>query len=228
MKRCSLALLFGIIATILFANPLRVLAQPESLNLTPEQKTQWEEIRVETKAQIQNILTPEQQEQFQTLTSQGQRTLTSQGQRRQEVIQQLNLSEEQKTQMREIMQSLRQQVANILPEEQLEQFRQRVVAQLENLNLTPEQKTQWEEIRAQTKAQIQNILTPEQQEQFETLTSQGQRGRKAIKQLNLSEEQKTQMREIMQSSRQQMANILTEEQLEQLRQQRQMRRPKNQ
>ena len=116
MKRCSLALLFGIIATILFANPLRVLAQPESLNLTPEQKTQWEEIRVETKAQIQNILTPEQQEQFETLTSQGQRG--------RKAIKQLNLSEEQKTQMREIMQSSRQQMANILTEEQLEQLRQ--------------------------------------------------------------------------------------------------------
>ena len=45
MKRCSLALLFGIIATILFANPLKAFAQPQNLNLTPEQKTQWEEIR---------------------------------------------------------------------------------------------------------------------------------------------------------------------------------------
>jgi len=80
----------------------------------------------------------------------------------------------------------------------------------------------------QTKAQIQNILPPEQQQQFQTLTSQGQRGRKVMRQLNLFEQQKTQMREIMQSSRQQMANILTEEQQEQLRQQRQTRRPKNQ
>ena len=104
----------------------------------------------------------------------------------------------------------------------------KVLARPENLNLTPEQKTQWEEIRAQTKAEIQNILTPEQHEQFQTLTSQGERGRKAMKQLNLSEEQKTQLREIMQSSRQEMANILTEEQLEKFRQQRQMRRQKNQ
>ncbi|MDJ0516963.1 MAG: hypothetical protein QNJ74_12145, partial [Trichodesmium sp. MO_231.B1] len=48
---------------------------------------------------------------------------------------------------------------NVLTEEQLGQFRLRVLAQLENLNLTPEQKTQWEEIKAQTKGQIQNILT---------------------------------------------------------------------
>ncbi|OZH55568.1 hypothetical protein AFK68_03765 [Hydrocoleum sp. CS-953] len=105
----------------------------------------------------------------------------------------------------------------MLPQEQLEQFRQRIVAQLDSLNLTPEEKTQWEEIRAQTKAQIQNILTPEQQEQFQILTSQSQGKLEAIKQLNLSEKQKTQMRAIIQSSRQQMANILTEEQLEQFR-----------
>ncbi|MDJ0516964.1 MAG: hypothetical protein QNJ74_12150 [Trichodesmium sp. MO_231.B1] len=116
MKRRSLAILFAIIATILFANPLTVLAQPKNLNLTPEQKTQWEEIRANTKAQIQNILTPQQQEQFQTLTSQGQRG--------RKVMKQLNLSEEQKTQMREIRQSSRQQIANILTEEQQEQLRQ--------------------------------------------------------------------------------------------------------
>ena len=116
MKRRSLGLLFGIAATILFANPLKVDAHPKNLNLTPEQKTQWEEIRTQTKTQIQNILTPEQQQQFQTLTSQGQR--------RRGAMKELNLSNEQKTQMREIMESSREQMANILTEEQLEQFRQ--------------------------------------------------------------------------------------------------------
>ena len=154
MKRLSLALFLGIIAIIIFANPFRVLAQPENLHLTPQQKTQWEEVRAQTKAEIKNILTPEQQEHFPTLISQGQGKL--------EAIKQLNLSKEQKTQMCQIIQSLRQHLANILSEEQLEQFPQRVVAQLENLNLTPEQKTQWEEIKAQTKAEIKNILTPEQ------------------------------------------------------------------
>ncbi|OZH55567.1 hypothetical protein AFK68_03775 [Hydrocoleum sp. CS-953] len=116
MKRCSLAILFGVTATIIFANPLKVLAQPENLNLTLEQKAEWEEIRAQTKAEIQNILTPEQQEELETLTSQGQK--------KREAIRQLNLSEQQKTQMREIMQSSRQQMANILTEEQLQQVRQ--------------------------------------------------------------------------------------------------------
>ncbi|MDY7006220.1 MAG: Spy/CpxP family protein refolding chaperone [Cyanobacteriota bacterium] len=119
MKRQSFSLLlFGIVATILFANPLKVDAHPKNLNLTPEQKTQWEEIRAQSKAQIQNILTPEQQQQLQTLTSQGQRPRRA--------MKQLNLSEEQKTQMREIMQSSREQMANMLTEEQREQFRQQM------------------------------------------------------------------------------------------------------
>ena len=134
MKRRFLAILFGIIATVLFANPLTALAQPENLNLTPEQKIQLEEVRVETKAEVKNILTAQQQEQFQTLTSQGQPKL--------EAIQQLNLSEDQKIQMRKIMQSLRQRMANILTREQKEQFLQIIAAQIENLNLTPEQKSQ--------------------------------------------------------------------------------------
>ncbi|MGD1809556.1 hypothetical protein ACP6PL_29550 [Dapis sp. BLCC M126] len=116
MKLRSLAILFGITATILFANPLRVLAQPKNLNLTPEQKTEWEEIRTQTQAEIQNILTPQQQEEFETLTSQGEE--------RREAMKQLNLSEEQKTQIREIKQSSRQQMADILTEEQLQQVRQ--------------------------------------------------------------------------------------------------------
>ena len=119
MKRQSFSvLLFGIFATILFANPLKVNASPKNLNLTPEQKTQWEEIRAQSKAQIQNILTPEQQQQLQTLTSQGQRPRRA--------MKELNLSEEQKVQMREIMQSSREQMADILTEEQQEQFRQQM------------------------------------------------------------------------------------------------------
>ena len=116
MKHRSLALLFGIIASILFSNPLKVHAQPQKLNLTPEQKTQWEEIRAQTKAQIKNILTPEQQQQFQTLTEQGKRP--------RQAFKELNTSEDQKNQMREISKSAREQMINILTPEQQEQFRQ--------------------------------------------------------------------------------------------------------
>lgn len=116
MKRRYFPLLFGIAATILISNPLKVYAHPENLNLTPEQKSQWEQIREQTKTQIQSILTPEQQQQFQTLDSQGQR--------RRGMMKELNLSDEQKTQMRKIMESSREQMANILTEEQREQFRQ--------------------------------------------------------------------------------------------------------
>ncbi len=66
---------------------------------TFSQINQFEEIKTQTKAQIQNILTPEQQEQFQALTSEAQQRL--------EAVKQLNLSREQNTQVREIVQSSR-------------------------------------------------------------------------------------------------------------------------
>ena len=112
--------LFATIAAItLAAAPMAAFSQPkfaEELNLTAEQQAQLERIRDNKHSQIEQILTPEQRQQFQQL--QGQR------QRHREGMRALNLTEAQRNQMREIHQSARELMQNVLTEEQREQMRQ--------------------------------------------------------------------------------------------------------
>ncbi|MFH7028305.1 MAG: Spy/CpxP family protein refolding chaperone [Heteroscytonema crispum UTEX LB 1556] len=137
MKLKLMSILAGAIALSFAATPLMVNAQPnptaplpgeasqpfkkiEGLNLTQEQKDKMKEIRENTRAQIQGILTAEQQQQFQTAAQSGQR------QRPRQVFASLNLTEQQKTQIRQIMQTSKQQMQAVLtPEQQqkVEQFR---------------------------------------------------------------------------------------------------------
>jgi Spy/CpxP family protein refolding chaperone len=82
----------------------------ERLGLTETQKTQLTEVRQNTRSEIQNILTPEQQEQFQTLTANMDRRL--------EAFRSLNLNDQQKVQVWNILQSKKSQVEDILTPEQ--------------------------------------------------------------------------------------------------------------
>ncbi|MEQ9551593.1 MAG: hypothetical protein RIM23_18550 [Coleofasciculus sp. G3-WIS-01] len=112
--------LFATIAAItLAAAPMAAFSQPkfaEELNLTAEQQAQLEQIRDNKHSQMEQILTPEQRQQFQQF--QGQR------QRHREGMRALNLTEAQRNQMREIHQSARELMQNVLTEEQREQMRQ--------------------------------------------------------------------------------------------------------
>ena len=92
----------------------------ERLGLTEAQKAQLAEIRQNTRAEIQNILTPQQQEQFQTITANRDLSI--------EAFRALNLSDEQKSQVGNIFQSKKSQVEEILTPEQrqqIEKLRQR-------------------------------------------------------------------------------------------------------
>ncbi|MDJ0619410.1 MAG: Spy/CpxP family protein refolding chaperone [Calothrix sp. MO_192.B10] len=82
----------------------------ESLELTEAQKTQIAEIRQNTRAEIQNILTPQQQEKFQTITANMDRRIKA--------FRTLNLSESQKSQVWNILQSKKSQIQAILTPEQ--------------------------------------------------------------------------------------------------------------
>ena len=84
------------------------------LTLTETQKDQLAEIRQNTRSEIQNILTPQQQEQFQTITANMDRS--------REAFRALNLSDEQKSQVRNILQSKKSQVEEILTPEQRQQI----------------------------------------------------------------------------------------------------------
>ncbi|MDJ0533001.1 MAG: Spy/CpxP family protein refolding chaperone [Xenococcaceae cyanobacterium MO_207.B15] len=91
------------------------VSQIESLGLTETQKAQLAEIRQDTRAEIQNILTPQQQEQFQTITA--NRDINRQA------FKTLNLSDEQKSQVRNILLSTRSEVEEILTPEQRQQIK---------------------------------------------------------------------------------------------------------
>ncbi|MDJ0796363.1 MAG: Spy/CpxP family protein refolding chaperone [Calothrix sp. MO_167.B12] len=87
----------------------------ESLELTAAQKAQFAEIRQNTRAEIQNILTPQQQEKFQTITANMDRRI--------EAFRALNLSESQKSQVWNILQSKKSQIQAILTPEQRQKVR---------------------------------------------------------------------------------------------------------
>lgn len=106
----------------------------------------------------------------QTLPSSSQPMLLTQGKQSK-----LNLTPEQQTQMRQIGESTRAQIENILTEEQKNQLRtakeggenRRQI--WSSLNLTSEQQAQIQSIRQESQQKMKAILTPEQQQQLEQM-----------------------------------------------------------
>lgn len=119
------------------------------------------------------------------------------------MAQQLNLTDQQKTQIQGIFQTQRQQAQAIR----------------QDTSLTPEQKQdKLKALRSSTHQQVQGVLTPEQQQQMKQFREQHQGMRKGMgpgkgqggpgmAALNLTDQQKTQMQSIMQTQRQQMQSI---------------------
>jgi Spy/CpxP family protein refolding chaperone len=107
------------------------------------------------------------------------------------MAQQLNLSDQQKTQIQGFKQAERQQAASIK----------------DNASLTPEQKReQFKQLRQSTRQQVLGVLTPEQQQQMNALREQhkGMRGGMGpMARLNLTDDQRAKIQPILQSSQQQ-------------------------
>jgi protein CpxP len=132
MKYQNLSLIAGIIALSLTATPITAYAQNttslptiiaqeieeseedvyKKLGLTEEQKTEIKQICSNTKAEINKILTPEQQQQLNTkeqncLGRDGRGELAS-----------LNLSSDQKTKIKQILESEKAKIEEVLTDEQ--------------------------------------------------------------------------------------------------------------
>jgi Spy/CpxP family protein refolding chaperone len=107
------------------------------------------------------------------------------------MAQQLNLTDQQKTQIQGFTQAGRQQALSIK----------------QDTTLTPEQKRdKLRELRASTHQQVLGVLTPEQQQQMKQLRSQHAgmgRGMGPMAMLNLTEDQRAKIQPILESSRQQ-------------------------
>ena len=115
------------------------------------------------------------------------------------MVQQLNLTDQQKTQIQGFRQAGRQQAQSIQ----------------QDTSLTPEQKRdKIRQLRASTHQQVLGVLTPEQQQQMKQLRSEHAgmgrgkgagmgRGMGPLARLNLTDDQRAKIQPILQSSRQQ-------------------------
>lgn len=102
------------------------------LNLSDTQKAQMKQVREETKAQIEQVLTPEQRTQMQALKQSG-------GKKR-GAMSSLNLSETQKQQIRQIRESSQQKIQAILTNDQRA--------------LLQQQRQNWQQRRQQNRPQV--------------------------------------------------------------------------
>lgn len=132
MQLKLMPILASAIALTVTTTPLAVKAEPalsqlptqtqepvrvQRLQLTPEQKAKIAEIRRNTRSQIEALLTPQQKEQLKAAMQQSR-------QERRQAFAALNLTPEQKTQMRQIRQSAKSQYEAVLTPEQLQQMQQ--------------------------------------------------------------------------------------------------------
>lgn len=87
-------------------------------------------------------------------------------------LEQLNLTEAQKTEMTRIRENTRQQMQAVFTPEQQAQMRQaREQRQRPDITLTDAQKTQLRAIHEESRRQMQSVLTEQQQQQLEQMRS---------------------------------------------------------
>ena len=86
----------------------------QGVNLSQTQKDQFDQLRQQTRSQINAIVTSEQQQQFFNALQNGQGLRGA--------IAAANLSDQQRTQVRQVLQASRSQAAEILPPQQRQQI----------------------------------------------------------------------------------------------------------
>lgn len=107
----------------------------ERLGLTDAQKSQIQEIHRKTRAEMEKVFTPEQ---LQTLKAARQNRQN--GDNRRNVMSSLNLTQNQKDQLRQIRESEKTQIDGILTPEQrqqMQQFRDNMRARYQQRNSNP-------------------------------------------------------------------------------------------
>jgi Spy/CpxP family protein refolding chaperone len=179
----------------------------DDLNLSNEQKTKMQQLRQSTRAQIEAVLTAEQRQKFQQITSQDRgRNGSGAG---------LSLTTDQKVQLKAMQQNHRSQLQAILTPAQRAQLNQEryrgqggMMARLEKLNLTSEQKSKLESLRAARRKEMDAILTPAQQQTAKTMLARQTIGRN-WQSLNLTADQQAKIKAIRQASQSQFMEILT-------------------
>lgn len=198
----------------------------EELNLTDAQRSELEALFDARRSEVEALLSDDQKDAFATALAEDPYDFRA-------AFRAANLTEDQRSAVREIMQGSREEVADILTEEQRQQLREAagerhsdrggpgrrgdIVQALAELDLTEAQRSQIETIFANSRSQVEALLSAEQRTAFADTFSETQNFREAMQAANLTEDQRTAAREIMQGSRDDIAAVLTEEQLAQLR-----------
>lgn len=96
----------------------RMERMTNKLNLTEQQKSQLQKLREDTQSRIiREVLTADQRSRYEAALQQGEKP--------RKIMKSLNLTSQQRTQMRTIHQESRQRMEQILTPEQLNQMRQR-------------------------------------------------------------------------------------------------------
>jgi len=130
MKTKLIAIAAGTLLSLMTLNGGHAQAQADlfpalaGLNLTEQQQNQLDNLRQQTHAQIEEILTADQEAQLQTAWT--ERT----GLR--DAIANLNLTSQQRDQLRQVFQSSRSDFSSILTPEQQQQLRQTVRDRLQH------------------------------------------------------------------------------------------------
>jgi periplasmic protein CpxP/Spy len=147
------------------------------LNLTDEQRSQTQAIREASKERIDAVLTAEQRQQLESSTKDRAGRRNPRGGDRGGHFEQLDLSEDQSTQIETIRSNTRSQIEEVLTPEQRAEFEENGDRRgaLRNANLTDDQRSQIETIQEDSKAEIDAVLTPEQRQQLEQM-HQGRNG----------------------------------------------------
>jgi Spy/CpxP family protein refolding chaperone len=129
----------------------QIAAVKQDSSLTDQQKQEKiQQIREQGRTQFESVLTPDQKTKLQQMHNRGP-------------MSQLNLTEQQRSQIRPILQQSRQQMQSLR----------------QDTNLTSEQKKEKvKQIREQTHSQIMSLLTPEQQQKWQQMQQEHRRGRK--------------------------------------------------
>lgn len=124
--------------------------------LTADQKKQkFDALRQDTHAQINSVLTPEQQQQWAQMQAQGKQRMAANRQNMgARLAQKLNLSQAQQDQIKPIMEKQREQAKAIWQDNSMTQDQKREKMQA---------------LHQGTQAQLNSILTPEQQQQWQQM-----------------------------------------------------------
>jgi putative peptidoglycan lipid II flippase len=213
----SCVYLFSFLFLLFFL--VRNLKAVDALDLTTNQKEKIEQLQESKFERINTLLTAEQQQAL--LLLQTQRTSVPQG------INGVNLSADQKNELRTIRQAHIEQLRLILNSAQtirLEQMggldkgisilflRSFSNRQMAKMNFSPEQKQQIKQLLIEDRQQIDDVLTKEQQQKTIDMQRRNRAVNQGWKKLNLTATQKAELKAIRDAKKQELNSILTPEQ----------------